>query len=186
MALREVPGVPPEAVAAMAADLGTVGAAPCRDEAETEAPIAPDHEILFPDREIEIEGVKVTIREYTFAEGLKIAYSHRALLADLAGLFLPSPSGGGVGGEGGYLAASVELADLQAVLGANADKVLDLVALATGRSVEWIAELSDVDGQELLLTWWTCNKAFFGRRLAAAAVSRALDKTLVLGGSLRA
>jgi hypothetical protein len=175
MALREVPGVPPEAVAAMAADLGladgTVGAAPGRDEAD---PLPPDHEVLFPDREIRIQGEDLTVREYTFKEGLRIGTDYRCLLADLAGLFLP---------VGAASAATVEIADLQAVLGNHGEAILDLVGLSIGRPAAWVGDLSDADGQALLLTWWTCNRDFFGRRLAAAAIGRRRAPTAESGDS---
>jgi len=155
----------------MAADLGQVGAAPRRDP--DDADLGPDHEVLFPERTLTIGGEPVTVREYSFAEGLRIAASHRALLADLAGLFLPR--------EG--QAADVDLADLQAVLGARVEQVLDLIAMATGREVAWLAALSDSNGQDLLLTWWAVNLAFFTRRLAAAAVGRQVRATAVSADS---
>jgi hypothetical protein len=163
MAPLDVLGVPPDALAAMQAELAT--GSPGSAQAAPDP--AQDLEILFPEREIAIDGERIVLREYTFMEGLRIGREHAALLADLRDLFL---------GAGGEASPEIEIDALTGVLAAHAGSLVALMALASGREPAWIESLSDAHGQDLLMAWWGVERDFFGRRLAAAAVGRALHR----------
>ena len=47
----------------------------------------------------------------------------------------------------------------------HADVWMECIARATGRDAEWIARLSDSDGQALSAAMWSVNTDFFGRRV---------------------
>jgi hypothetical protein len=144
-------GVPQDAAEAMQEDLGV----------RKDAPLAPDYEIMFPDREVRIGEEIITVREYTFAEGLRIGHFHRAFLSGLSSAFLEEQGSSGI-----------DIGAIQAVLGEYWTDVLALMAISTGKPSDWISAISDGDGQNLLMTWWAVNHAFFARRLVAEAVSR--------------
>jgi len=159
-------GVPPElraqieAAAAGEPEPADAWADPVGGGAAAAVEHAPDYEVLFPDVSITLRGESVTVREYSFVEGLQAASLARGLLRDLGDLFLDADQ------------SEPDLGDIEAVMGAHAGVVVELIALATDRPAEWVGALPDADGQRLLLTWWAVHRDFFGRRLAARAVSR--------------
>lgn len=124
-------------------------------------------ELLFPDRDVTVtdpetgKPVALTIREFRFREGLEAQVLARPLLDALAGTF-----------EDG------EALDAQAIDGAlavHADLWLELVALACGRTVDWLAGLSDRDGEALSDAMWSANAGFFTRRVVAEVATRKLE-----------
>lgn len=124
-----------------------------RDQA-AQAEGAGDLEILHPERVLEIAGVKVTMREYGFVEGMRLAGTAAPVVHDLASI-------GGADLEGGML----QYARLQAVFSQHVDAVTAMVAQACDQSVAWVQGLDDADGQALLLAWWAANGPFFVRRV---------------------
>lgn len=120
-----------------------------------------DLAILHPEREITVGGRKLTVREYGFVEGLRLAAIAAPIVQDLAAI------SGGDGTLLGYAA-------LQTVFANHADAVVDMIAQACDQPRDWIAEhLSDGDGQALLMTWWAVNGPFFVRRVVQALQMRA-------------
>ncbi len=132
---------------------------------------SPEEEILFPDIDLELDGHPVKISEYRFIDGMKVNVLARLMLVDLAALFSTA----------GADHDAISMPALNAIFGQHAEVVLELIALSTGENPLWIADLSDDDGQLLLMTWWRVNSAFFTRRLVADMVARreteALQKT---------
>lgn len=114
-------------------------------------------EILHPDREIEIGGEQITVREYSWAESIDLGRIAAPILEDLSRLFGDDdPS----------------LEGLQAVLEGHKDALFRLIAAAIDRPVDWIARLSDADGLLLLHSFWRVNSGFFVRRLVMRRASR--------------
>nr|WP_244261072.1 DUF6631 family protein [Pseudomonas aeruginosa] len=116
---------------------------------------APDDSlgVLFPDRQLAVGGVEVTVRELTFSEQLR----HNHLLAPLADALAAVPPEQLDGPE------SINV--IFDALARHADALRELLAISCGQSVDWVDALPADDGEALVLTWWTVNNGFFVRRL---------------------
>ena len=115
---------------------------------------ADDLAVLHPERVLRIAGDTVTVREYGFVEGLRLAAAAAPVVAALA-----------EHAQRGALA----IESLQHVMAAHADDVVVLIAAACDRSTDWVRALGDADGLTLAITWMTVNAGFFGRRVVMAA-----------------
>lgn len=102
------------------------------------------------DETITLQGEVVTIHELTYVEAVKATALARPILDQLKGFI-----------EGGQL----ETGNLEIILAEHADNWMELLALATGREIEWIAQLSDTDGLCLMMAFWRVNGNLFIRRL---------------------
>lgn len=109
-------------------------------------------EVLFPERELAIGERKITVREFSFLEGLKAGVLASDLLDDLSGIVEPENV--------------VNTGELLNAFGRHADVLVELIAMATGEDREFIAGLNREDGENLLMTFWKANADFFGNRLA--------------------
>lgn len=110
-----------------------------------------DLAILHPDRPAEIAGVKLTMREYRFAEALAL----HAPIARFTDAFTQ------VALDGNF----ADLDSLRSVFGERQDDVVQLIAAACDQPPEWVASLSAEEGENLLLLWWSVNSPFFVRRV---------------------
>lgn len=107
-----------------------------------------DAEVLFPDREVVIGGQTITVREFTYAETLRLSGRMRGLLERIADEFGADP----------------EVGDIDAVIADHADEWLELLALSSGLDPTAIETLSKTDGAALSLAMWSANLGFFCRR----------------------
>ena len=123
--------------------------------------MAEDLETLFPDADLILNGEPVTVREYRFLDGLKVAAMAQSLMAGLADLFLEETA-----------PEAFDFAALEAVFGSMPGLLVELLSISTGKPQAWIETLSDDDGHTLMMTWWRVNSGFFVRRLAAPLVAR--------------
>lgn len=116
---------------------------------------APDNslEVMFPDRQLTVGGIKVTVRELTFSEQLR----HNHLLAPLADILATIPSE--------QLEGPDSINVIYDALALYADALRELLAISCGQSVAWVDALPPSDGEALLLSWWLVNSSFFVRRL---------------------
>lgn len=128
------------------------------DAAPQGAAVASDIAIMAPDTEVEIAGESLLVREYRFFDGLKLAAKHRAFIDALAAL-LSSPS---------------TFDDILAVLVEHEASTQEMVAASAGVSVEWLKQLREHDGDQLMLVWWEVNSGFFIRRAMRKAVQARL------------
>lgn len=119
-----------------------------------------DLAILFPERQARIAGVLVTMHEFRWLEGLRLQSLIAPIVEQLAGL-----------AEQGRLMESVAL---DALFGDHAEALPLLIATACDQPVEWVAGLSDGDGRNLRLLWWTVNVPFFVRRVTDCLLARQL------------
>lgn len=110
-----------------------------------------DAAILCPDREDTVAGAKVLVHEYTWAEGLE----HHALVDILTDAMA------GIALKGDFH----DLDSLRAAFGKNKEVLFQLIAIASGQPVDWVAALNDADGEHLFLLWWGVNADFFLRRV---------------------
>lgn len=119
-----------------------------------------DLAILFPERQASIAGMLITMREYRWVEGLRLQALIAPIVEQLASL-----------AEQGRL---MESAALDALFGDHADALPLLIATACDQPVEWVAALSDRDGRNLRLLWWTVNVPFFVRHVTDCLLARQL------------
>lgn len=119
-----------------------------------------DLAIMFPDMEVTVANKTFTMRELRFGEQLQ--YAH--LLQPIATRF--------------------DQIDLQSEPEDQANKVLDLLfleyeavvqlmAICSRQSVQWIKSLPAEQGEDLMLCWWSTNSRFFIRRLTRKGILRA-------------
>lgn len=125
-----------------------------RREKAAQSDGADDLEILHPERKLEIAGTTVTMREYGFVEGMRLAATAAPIVHDLSTIT-------GAADDGGML----EYARLQAVFATHVDAITGMVAQACDQPREWVEGLGDGDGQALLFAWWAVNGPFFVRRV---------------------
>ncbi|MCP8465190.1 hypothetical protein NK553_14655 [Pseudomonas sp. ZM23] len=116
---------------------------------------APDSslEVLFPDRQLTVGGVDLTVRELTFSEQLR----HNHLLAPMADALAAIPPE--------QLEGPDSINVIFDALALYADSLRELLAISCGQSVAWIDALPPGDGEALILSWWMVNSSFFVRRL---------------------
>jgi hypothetical protein len=122
-----------------------------------------DLAILFPDRGVVIAGVAVTMREFRWVEGLRL----QSLIAPIVGRLADLA-------EQGKL---MEAAALDALFMEQAEVLPLLIATACDQPVEWVNTLSDRDGSNLRLLWWTVNVPFFVPRVSDELQVRLLKQT---------
>lgn len=121
-----------------------------------------DLAILYPDRETAIAGVHVVMREYGFAESLRLQpligplVRQIAAAADPAGELQPDAIMDVFGGD-------------------NAEIVFSLIAHACNQPVEWVKGLGS-EGDELFALWWVVNKDFFTRRVMQVVLMRGMAR----------
>lgn len=123
-----------------------------------------DLAILHPEISATIAGRKVTVREYTFVQGLRLTSLIAPIVDGMAALALAG-----------------ELPDpeaLRPVFGEHVDQVLFLIAESCGQDVAWVAGLPDGEASKLQLMWWTVNAHFFGRRVRQAVIAMELRQSL--------
>ena len=127
---------------------------------------AEELEVLFPDVDLEVrdpdtgEAVALTVREFRFLEGLRAQALARPFVEALAELI-----GTGEVSEVGADAVAGLMAD-------HAETWLALAARACERPFEWVARLSDADGDALSDAMWSANAGFFMRRVVASVAAR--------------
>ncbi len=135
--------------------------------------------VLFPDQEVTVTDpetghpVDVEVREFRFREGLEAQALARPLIESLADSF-----------EDDGRIEGVTVAD---VLARHADLWLELVARAVGggagKNTEWLASLSDADGDALSDAMWSANGSFFTRRVVATVAARVRKQKEAESGS---
>lgn len=143
-------------------------------ESKPAADGADDLEILHPEREIEIAGRVVTVREYGGVEGMRIAGQLAPVVHDLASLSRADRNGD-----------MLAYANLQVVFEKHIDAILGLLARACTPADAtpaqrqacraWIEspDVGDDALQSLLVTWWAVNGPFFVRRVVQTLQMRA-------------
>lgn len=126
---------------------------------------ASELDTLLPEQTVRLAGVNVTLREYTFMQGLRVDNIAGPVVDGLSALFLDRDSADGF-----------ELSELAAVFGAHPQIMSQLLSISCEMPVNWVENLSDADGQQLLLTWWAVNRFFFTRRLVQEMAARQAAK----------
>ena len=119
---------------------------------------------LVAEETVEIKGQRLSVREFTFRQGLEAAPVARPIIQALQELVTAE----------GEEADAFEIADLMA---AHPDAWFQLVARACDCDPEWVAGLPETEGMHLSLVFWRLNAAFFMRRVVTGAMRKAGEAT---------
>lgn len=112
--------------------------------------------ILFPDADLDIGGETVTVKEFTFAQTLKLERIAKPIIDDLA--------------KFGDQWEGLNYTDVAMVFADHDEAFMTMMALSIGKPVEWIANLGGNDGNALAMTFWSVNSSFFVQRLLTILV----------------
>lgn len=130
-----------------------------------------DLEILHPERQLEIQGELIEVREYGFIEGMRL---RRSMTPFLNALFEMMISG-----------EELTVDDVFIALGDNAEILPGLIAPVCAKSAEWINSLSSADGELLTMAWWGANSSFFMRQLQARQLAETIKLSRDAAAKLR-
>jgi hypothetical protein len=122
--------------------------------------MADELDILMPERTLQVNGVPLTVHEYTLAEQLQHRRPLKAISEGLMMAMNAKPD------------AEVSIEELFDVLGERWDAVVQAVAIACGQTPEWVGALTGEDSESLLLIWWGVNADFFTRNAIRPALAR--------------
>lgn len=120
-----------------------------------------DLETLNPDREIHIDGRVITLRQYKFFEGLDQRTKNKPFFDDLYRMFEEHKG-------------PPSFDDVLDVVALHQDAVISMVADSAGVEPAWVASLDELDGERVMLAWWTANVGFFIRRVLRRAAAQRL------------
>lgn len=118
--------------------------------AEPTSSAAADLSALQPDITHTIGGRKVTIREYTFFEGLEVADKAAGFIADMAAQCADG---------------SMTYARVRRLFGKHQAAVVEVAAQAADVEPEWLKALSATDAELFMSTWFAVNSGFFMHEL---------------------
>lgn len=117
---------------------------------------ARDMDVMLGFREVAVDNKVITVREFGLMQGLRLSTVITPLVEDIAE----------------QLADYQQIDDvteyigiLLALFGKHEAITELLLSEATGQPVEWVRRIGQ-DGEDLLLTLWVVNRAFFLRRVA--------------------
>jgi hypothetical protein len=131
--------------------------------AETDARAAADElQQLLGEETVEVGSETVTVREFTFREGMSVAPVARPILADFQELVERQAEG----------TEDLAAGDILQVMEAHPDAWFRLIAQACGRDPDWVAALPEGAGTRLGIVFWRLNAAFFTRRLVSGALAK--------------
>lgn len=123
---------------------------------------ADDLAILHPNRTQTIAGVRVTMREYGFVEGIELADRVQRIVDALS--------------EAAFAGATLTPGALRPAFAQHPDDVIALIAAASDQPESWVRGLADTDGQALMLLWWVTNADFFVRRVIEAVTVAQMEQ----------
>lgn len=137
-------------------------------------------EVLAPEASLRIGDELIEVRPFGFLEGVSLGPAVAPIVHALADMAESTPAVVGAADEHGEAEGEAgpddqspdDLDRLNEIFAAHLDTLLQLMARATGKPVEWIKALPDDDGQALLMLFWTVNRDFFTRRLLSRALMR--------------
>lgn len=113
---------------------------------------------------IKLAGETIAVNEFDIKKGLQATPYLEAILEDLRILFTQN---------GDYTIPEVER-----VFAKHTDAFLNLLALSTGKPIDWISNLKGHEGFALFIHFWTANQPFFRTRILAAIKTREVDDRL--------
>lgn len=109
-----------------------------------------DADVLFPNIEVKIKNEVITVKEFSFIQGMKINAIAQPMIKDLSSFFTDE---------------NADFSAMSSVFDAHAELLIHLMSISSTMPVEWFETLTDSEGQSLLMTFWSVNKSFFINRL---------------------
>ena len=122
---------------------------------------ASDEAIIFPESETTIKGEKITVNEISYSQGMQIHFQIKPMIESMSEAFAE---------------ANPDFSMMEGVFAEHLDIVNKMMALTTGKTEAWVNNLSDEEGQLLLMTFWMVNSGFFIRRIAGKAIQKMQQK----------
>lgn len=116
--------------------------------------------ILFPEQYLTLNGEEVKVKEYSLAQQLQYRHKMTPFIEYLRQC---------LGDEQGEF----NMDKLLDCLAQDYQNVLELVALSINKPVDFVANLTGEEAEQLLLSWWAVNSDFFTLK----AVMPLLEKT---------
>lgn len=132
-------------------------------------PGAEDLTVLHPDQTLMIAGRELTVREYRFIEGLRLQPLFEPFLNALYASLNDTDR-------------VPELHQLVQIMGQHQEQIMELVAISAQVEPDWIEQLNDEDGMQLLYTWWAVNAGFFMRRIGSRLLLSRQEKASPAAG----
>ena len=132
---------------------------------QPENPGDDDLEILHPERVVELRGERYTVHEYDFITGNRLLGQAEPLIADLHTLMESS--------------TAITLPQVHGLLGRHAELVAELSAISIKQPLEFVAGLTQSEGYDLLMWWWSVNGPFYVRCAADRSLASRLVKPSV-------
>jgi len=120
-----------------------------------------DVDILFPEREIEIAGETLVVREFSYLEAMRCAAGAKSLIAGIGKIISD--------------ADTIRLEELDAVIADHIDEWVGLLAASISKDVSFVESLNDQDGSNLAMAFWEINGPFLLRRVM---LNRVFQKSL--------
>lgn len=117
-------------------------------------------DILFPDKTVTIADKTLTIRELRFGEQLQYTHLLQPITKRFEQVDLNSNP-------------EDEANNVLDILAFEYENVMQLMAICTRQSIQWIKSLTPEQGEDLMLYWWAINSRFFIRRLMRKGIIRA-------------
>lgn len=116
-------------------------------------------EAMNPNRTLAVGDREVTVREYTFWEGMEVAHGLQPMIDAMAELYQPN---------------QWTYARLRRVLGAHHQQVIPAIALSIGQDEAWIRGLDGVQSEILLSAWFKVHMGFFVGEVMMQAAERSM------------
>lgn len=126
-----------------------------KDKASSTQNKTPDEVIISPASQIVINGEEITINEIDYIQGLKMHHAIQPMLDDMAKVFTNE---------------NTDFTAMAGVFADHIDVVNKMIMITTGKDESLFKNLSDEDGQYLLMTFWMVNTGFFTRRIVGKAM----------------
>ena len=140
-----------------------------RAPASAADPAADALAVQNPDITLVVAGQSVTVREYTFWQAQDVVYRDRAFLDDCIALLSDNAVDLWVGVRG--------------MAGRHAAYLQSAIAVATGRDVAWVQQLSPRDTDSVFTTWWSVNGHFFVGEATVVVLDRLARKVRKSAGT---
>jgi hypothetical protein len=107
---------------------------------------AADIAALQPDASLTIAGRQITIREYGYFEGLKVAHQAAGFIADMHTMCADG---------------DLRFARVRRLFGVHEDVVVAIAAQAADVEPEWVRSLKAEDTETFMSTWFAVTVGFF-------------------------
>lgn len=122
-----------------------------KPKAAAEQPSAADDiAALQPDASLTLAGRRITIREYGYFEGLKVAHIAAGFIADMHVMCADG---------------DLRFARVRRLFGVHEAAVLAIAAQAADVEPEWVRSLKADDAETFMSTWFAVNVGFFVREV---------------------